>query len=111
MYRYRSYLLDYYIPRKNKLALQVYIGYLVGYDSTNIYQVWIPSRDKVICIQDVTMNDDLFYNLSDLDIGDILREEADRLIKTLDLPETQEPEFEVYKDDLLDILDSSNQFE
>ena len=41
------------------------------------------------------MNDDLFYDLSDLNIGDILKEEADRLIETLDLPETQEPESEV----------------
>ena len=59
------------------------------------------------------MNDDLFYDLSDLNIGDILKEEADRLIETLDLPETQEPESEVQVDDLLDIvaIDPSNQFE
>src|SRR5438045_9701516 len=59
------------------------------------------------------MNDDLFYNLSDLDIGDILKEEVDRLIKTLNLPEIQEPESEAHKDDLLDtiVTDSSNQFE
>src|SRR5438045_2718319 len=59
------------------------------------------------------MNDNLFYDPSDLDIGDILKEEADRLIETLDLPEIQEPESEAHKDDLLDtiIIDSSNQFE
>src|SRR5436190_5199891 len=59
------------------------------------------------------MNDDLFYDLSDLDIGDILKEEVDRLIETLDLPEIQEPESEAHKDDLLDtiVIDSSNQFE
>jgi hypothetical protein len=51
-----------------------WIGYLVGYQLTNIYRIWIPSRNKVICSCDVifdegttfdsnikTMQDDLLY--------------------------------------------------
>ena len=39
VYRCRAYLLDHYIPRRNKLEPQVHIRYLVGYDSTNIYRI------------------------------------------------------------------------
>src|SRR5436853_3612954 len=39
VYRCRVYPLDYHIPKKKKLEPQAYIGYLVGYDSTNIYRI------------------------------------------------------------------------
>ena len=39
VYRCRAYLLDHHIPKKDKLEPQVHIGYLVGYDSTNIYKI------------------------------------------------------------------------
>ena len=35
------------------------------------------------------MNDKLLYHSADLDIGAILKESADQLIETLDLPEMQ----------------------
>jgi hypothetical protein len=39
VYRCRAYPIDHYIPRKDKLEPQAPIGYLVGYDSTNIYRI------------------------------------------------------------------------
>ena len=56
------------------------------------------------------MNDNLFYDPSDLDIGDILKEAADPLIETLDLPETQ-LEIADNENELLDMLMDSNWFE
>ena len=49
------------IPRKQKLAPRAHIGYLVGYDSTNIYRIWMPSKKKIIRTKDVTFNEKLFY--------------------------------------------------
>ena len=70
-----------------KLDPRAYIGYLVGYDSTNIFRIWIPSFKKVIRTRDVKFNDDVFYYLSDLDVGSVLREHLEDLIKTLSLLE------------------------
>ena len=47
------------------------------------------------------MNDNILYHLVDLDIRAILQEEADHLIETLDIPETQVIEL-TDSEDLLD---------
>ena len=89
VYRCRAYLLEHHIPKKNKLDARAHIGYLVGYDSTNIYRIWIPSRKKVIRTRDVTMNNNLLYDPTDLDISALLKEQADQLIESLELLEMQ----------------------
>ena len=42
--------------RMEKLEPWAHIGYLVGYNSTNIYHVWIPSTGIVIAVRDVTFD-------------------------------------------------------
>ena len=104
VYGCRAYPLDHHIPRRKKLDPRAHIGYLVGYDSTNIYRIWIPSRSKVIRTRDVKFNNNLLYDPSRLDIGAILKEQAEQLIETLDLPEMQVTEIENNENDLLDTL-------
>lgn len=48
IYGCKAYPLKYHIPKRKKLEPQAHIGYLVGYDPTNIFRIWIPSRRKVI---------------------------------------------------------------
>ena len=103
VYGCRAYALDHHIARRKKLDPRAHIGYLIGYDSTNIYRIWIPSRDKVIRSRDVTLNDNLLYDPSDLDIGAVLNEHVDRLIETLELPEMQVIEL-ADDDNLLDTV-------
>lgn len=56
--------------RTEKLQARSHIGYLVGFDSTNVYRVWIPSLNKIIRTRDVIFDEDQRYNwTSDLDIG------------------------------------------
>ena len=43
--------------RMEKLEPWAHIGYLVGYNSTNIYHIWIPSTSIVIAVQDVTFDE------------------------------------------------------
>ncbi|KFA77090.1 hypothetical protein S40288_10397 [Stachybotrys chartarum IBT 40288] len=38
------------------------IGYLVGYDSSNIYRIWVPRLQKVIRTRNVTFNEHIFYS-------------------------------------------------
>ena len=47
-YGYRAYPLNKHILRTQKLKPRAQIDYLVGYDSLNIYRIWILSQEKVI---------------------------------------------------------------
>jgi hypothetical protein len=40
---------------------RAFIGYLVGYDLTNIFRVWIPHRDKVVRVGDVRFDETKRY--------------------------------------------------
>ena len=48
--------------KKQKLNPQAYIGYLVGYDSTNIFRIWIPHKGKVISTRDVIFDEYTFFD-------------------------------------------------
>jgi len=48
--------------RKRKLKPRAHIGYLVGYDSTNIFRIWVLALSKVIRTRDVIFNKDLFFD-------------------------------------------------
>ena len=46
-----------YRPKKQKLDAKAHIGYLVGYESTNIFRIWIPHKKKVISTRDVIFDE------------------------------------------------------
>jgi hypothetical protein len=49
----RAYTLNRALKRADKLESRVLIGQLVGYDSTNIYRIWMPTLSRVIRTRDV----------------------------------------------------------
>ncbi|PZD30029.1 hypothetical protein A1F97_10211 [Pyrenophora tritici-repentis] len=49
----RAYVLNEKLPRGAKLDSRALIGHLVGFDSTNIFRVWLPSIGRVIRTRDV----------------------------------------------------------
>ena len=111
-YGCRAYALRRKIPKKDKLAQRAHLGYLVGYDSRNIYRIWIPSRARVIRTRDVTFDHNSFWTPDDLDIGDILREDADQILDALDLPQigtTDIPDDEVLDFIVVDHLSDHTQ--
>lgn len=71
-YGCRAYALEHKIPRRQKMQPRAHIGYLVGYDSRNIYRIWIPSKKRVVRTRDVTFDHKSFWSADDLDIGDVL---------------------------------------
>jgi hypothetical protein len=87
VYGCKSYTLDKRIRRGDKLAPRALIGHLVGYDSTNIYRIWIPSLRKVIRTRDVTFDETSFYDPKGQDIDYLLREALEDTIQTISLPE------------------------
>ena len=87
-YGCRAFPLNQVIPRKEKLEPRAFIGYLVGYDSTNIFRIWIPSRMKVIRTRDVMFDKTRFYEPNELDIGHLLNITVENVIQVLEVPET-----------------------
>jgi len=75
--------------RLNKLDPRAHIGYLVGYDSTNIYRIWIPHTGKVISTRDVIFDETTFFDGKRTDLSAELIAELDTLIERVTLPETQ----------------------
>jgi len=74
VYGCRAYPLNPRIPRKKKLEPRAHIGYLVGYNSTNIFRIWVPSEKKVIATRDVTFNETRFYDPEEPDLASQLHE-------------------------------------
>ncbi|KAL3954369.1 hypothetical protein ACCO45_009932 [Purpureocillium lilacinum] len=48
--------------RLKKLDPRAHIGYLVGYDSTNIFRIWVPHKGKVIASRDVIFDERTFFD-------------------------------------------------
>src|SRR2546429_6894816 len=56
----------------HRMPPRAYIGYLVGYDSTNIYRIWVPSRNIVLSTRDVIFDESRLYDPNVPDLVDLL---------------------------------------
>src|SRR2546423_2508393 len=84
VYGCRAYPLRHKIPRTRKLEPRAHIGYLVGYDSTNIFRIWIPSEERVVSTRDVTFQETVFYHPKEPDLANQLRIRADQILDVID---------------------------
>jgi hypothetical protein len=71
-YECRAYLLKNIISRKNRLKSRAFIDYLVRYDFTKIFRIWISSRMRIVRIRDVIFDKTFFYDLAKLDSKHLL---------------------------------------
>jgi hypothetical protein len=69
--------------RLSKLDPRAHIGYLVSYNSTNIYRIWIPYKGIVISTRDVIFDKKTFFNGKREDILEDLHAELDTLIEKI----------------------------
>ena len=69
--------------RLSKLDPRAYIGYLVSYNSTNIYRIWILYKGIVISTRDVIFNKKTFFNGKQEDILEDLYAKLDTLIEKI----------------------------
>ncbi|KAJ8131105.1 hypothetical protein O1611_g2520 [Lasiodiplodia mahajangana] len=79
--------------RLNRLDPKAWIGYLVGYDSTNIYRIWNPLNNRIESTRDVQFQEKSFYtgNPEDLqkDARELLPGTIEMLLAKRDLQEIQ----------------------
>ena len=87
VYSSRAYIKTNLIPKQDKVTSWVHIGYLVGFDSTTIYQIGIPGDDKVEWVRNVTFNETLWYDPNNPQIDNELRILDNSFIETIRIPE------------------------
>jgi transposase InsO family protein len=68
----RAYVKIDNVKRTHKVDPRALIGYLVGYDSTNIFRIWIPQKRKVVRTRDVVFDENKRYNPKDPYVEDLL---------------------------------------
>ena len=69
--------------RLSKLDPRAHIGYLIGYNFTNIYRIWIPYKGIIISTRDIIFNEKTFFDGKQIDILKDLHAELDTLIKEI----------------------------
>jgi hypothetical protein len=76
-----------------KLKPKAWIGYLVGYNSTNIYRIWNPLTKKVLAVRDVIFNEREFFSGDIKDLkDDLLTVTEDELTELLQDHTVAEPD-------------------
>ena len=68
------------------MVLKAFINYLIGWDSTNITRIWIPTKGKVIRTRDVRFNDNKFYDLRDIELRALQTVKIELLYKEIKVP-------------------------
>jgi hypothetical protein len=75
--------------RLQRLDPKAWIGYLVGYWSSNIYRIWIPLLGKIISTRDVVFDEDTIFDGRVEDLMDNLMhstlEEIATYVRTIEL--------------------------
>jgi hypothetical protein len=98
------------IPRLEKMAPRAEIGYLVGYDASNIFNIWIPEERSVVRARDVDFDEDAFFDPTKpvkIRVREAIEEE-DWRVSTI---KTRTPIHEDSDDDIFEIMDQNRSSE
>ena len=61
------------IPKLDRIEPVSGVGFLCGYQSSNVYRIWIPSEKTIKVFRDVDFDEDQFYSPDDPDILEQIR--------------------------------------
>jgi len=101
-----------YPGRLQKLAPRAHIGYLIGYESTSIYRVWIPYKKKVISTRDVIFNEREFFDGKPIRVSQELASSLDETIEKITIPEKESlEEIQLQPEEALEIGEDLEEIE
>lgn len=80
----KVYSLKKNIPKLDRILSRAHIGYLIGWESTNIYKVWVPSLERVINTRDVLIDSGKLYDPHDIDVFSLREAPEEEVIKALE---------------------------
>lgn len=67
LYGCRAYVRKQGIPNASKMEPRAEIGYLVGYEASNIWRIWFPQKGAVRSVRDVIFDENRFFHQYELD--------------------------------------------
>lgn len=80
----RAYVYNRDLKAADKLESRFLISHLVGYQGTNIFRIWLPTKDIVIVTRDVVFEPTLFFDGLD---GYASESVIEQVIELLEYPE------------------------
>ena len=86
----KAYVLNKKLRTADKLESRTFVGYLLGYDSTNIFRIWLPKKSRVIRVRDVIFKRESLFGDSDKEREVVTQEE----IEILNIPQPADLDIE-----------------
>jgi hypothetical protein len=86
----RAYVYNRDLRAADKLESRTLIGHLVGYQGTNIFRIWLPTKDTVIVTRDVVFEPTLFFDGIYGYASTSVIEEVIELLEYLEMPQDDE---------------------
>ena len=86
-----------YRHKLRRLDPKAHIGFLVGYESTNIYRVWVPHK-KVVSVRDVIFNEDEVWNGEPIQYTAEKMKRLDDAIEVIQVPESETEDIQLSED-------------
>ena len=78
-----------YRRKLQKLDPKLHVGFLIGYESTNIYRTWVPHKKKVVSVRDVIFNEEEVWDGKPIQRTPDEIKEMDEAIEVIQLPESE----------------------
>ena len=107
-YGCKCYVLDQHVAQGDKLQERAFVGYLVGYDSTNIFRVWVPHSKKVIRVRDVRFDETKRYDPRDPDLSIAARKRIDEIVEIIEIPEPPDGQLSYVENEITDLLEGGS---
>ncbi len=101
-YKCKAYFLKNIISRKDRLKSKTFIDYLVKYDFTYIFRIWIFNRMRIIRIKNVIFDKTFFYDFAKLDSKHLLITNVKDTLKILKISNNIFFEVIIEKNDEID---------
>ncbi|KAK1918636.1 hypothetical protein P3342_001685 [Pyrenophora teres f. teres] len=86
----RAYVYNRDLRAADKLESRTLIGHLVGYQGTNIFRIWLPTKDTIIVTRDVVFEPTLFFKGMDGYASTPVIEEVIELLEYPEVPQDDE---------------------
>jgi hypothetical protein len=100
----RAYALSTKLRNADRLDSRALIGYLIGYQSTNIFRIWSPATDEILVTRDVVFEPTRFFDGYE---GYVTNHVQQEIITTIVYPHAQ-PNEQYTNEELQLLLDFKN---
>lgn len=83
-YGCKAYAYNHTLDKSLKTHPRAHIGWLVGYEASNIWRIWIPSLKTIISTRDVVFDESKRYLSTD--VSEISEGDARKVVETIEVP-------------------------